>query len=127
MLLFELLIAGALTTGGLGRILAPEICEKELAENPFLNRYTQNAIIIFELLAVYFIFFANKTVKSIYLWIYIIAVLFLSGYYIIRDNLLADLKDLCYFPSDIKAVFIHILLITIMFSIIPGARKYITT
>ena len=52
---FELLLVLILTSAALGRIVYPDMREKEIKENPFMNDYISYGIIIFELLSLYFI------------------------------------------------------------------------
>lgn len=116
---FETIIVIILVSAALGRIFNSDIRQQEISENPFLNEVSSYAIIVFELLSIYFIFYSNKMYKNMYLFTYILLVLPLSIFYILKNtNLIKDLKSLFIYTPNIKSIFIHILILLIMIYII---------
>jgi len=112
--MLQLLFVAFLTTGALGRIVYPEIREKEINDIPFMNETGEKVIIVAELLSFYFLLLAPNYLRNAYLWSYIIPVMLLSIYFIVKGNLINDIKELCIYTKDIKSVFIHLLYIGIM-------------
>jgi hypothetical protein len=112
--ILRILLTIVLTTAALGRIVYPEISEKEKNDIPFMNETGEKILITYELLSVYFLLLAPIYLRNMYLWGYIIPVLLLSLYYIIKGNLIKDIKEVCIYPNDIKSVLIHLLYIGIM-------------
>lgn len=111
---FEIIIFLTLTSAALGRIIYPDMREKEIEVNPFINRYSSYVIIAFELCAFYFLFFSNKFLKNIYLFTYIALIIPLSIYYLSKINVQDEIKSLYIYTPDIKSILIHIYIIITM-------------
>lgn len=111
---FEIIIFLTLTSAAVGRIIYPDMREKEIEVNPFINTYSSYVIIAFELSAFYFLFFSNKFLKNIYLLIYIALIIPLSIYYLSKINIQDEIKSLYIYTPDIKSILIHIYIIITM-------------
>jgi hypothetical protein len=110
---FELLLCSAMLIAGSFRLLYPEIQEKEIQDFPLFGS-AKYILIAFELLSIYFLFFATPYVKHIYLGIFAILCIGVILYYVSKRNIVADLKELSTFPNDSKSIFSHFLFVYII-------------
>ncbi len=113
-------MAIGITCGGLFRLLYPELRELEMKDLPITDIH-EYILIMFELSAVYFIFYTNTNIKNIYLGIYVVGCILVTLYYLskrsLSDNFL-EMKKLCIFPNDIKSIWYHIVYVYILIYLI---------
>lgn len=117
---FEILIAGGVTTAAIVRMLYPDIREREKQEMG-ISDINQTILILYELLSIPIIFFTTRLIKNIYLTIYIVACVGVSLRYLWNKSgpqLLAEFKDLCIFPSDLKSIWYHLVYVYLLVYIV---------
>ena len=117
---FEILLCIIITCAGLFRLLYPELRDLEMKDLPIRNIH-EYILIIFELSAIYFIFYTNTNIKNIYLGVYVISCILITLYYLSKNSLsktLSELKKLCIFPNDIKSIWCHIVYVFILIYVI---------
>jgi hypothetical protein len=117
---FEILIAGGVTTAAIVRMLYPDIREREKREMGITDVH-EAIIILYELLAIPIIFFTTRLIKNIYLTIYIVGCVGVSLYYLWNKSgpqRLAESKDLCIFPSDMKSIWYHLVYVYLLVYIV---------
>ena len=113
---FEILLAIGITCGGLFRLLYPELRELEMKDLPITDIH-EYILIMFELSAVYFIFYTNTNIKKIYLGIFVISCILVTVYYLSKRSLsdtFEQIKKLCIYSNDINIIWYHILYIYIL-------------
>jgi hypothetical protein len=117
---FEILLCTGITIGGLFRLMFPDLRKQEMNDTSFENIH-EYLLILFELLAVYFIFFTNTHIKNLYLSIFMIVCIFIALYYLSKKSIstiLSEVKKLCIFSNDIKSIWFHLIYIYILIYII---------
>ena len=115
----ELLLVLTLTSAAVGRIVNPDMRDKEIKENPFMNEYISYTVIIYELLSIYFLLYSNIAYKRLYLLIYIVLISALSVYYLYSSpNIFDTIKTLFIYTPDIKSILIHIFILLVMVYIV---------
>lgn len=117
---FEILIAIGITCGGLFRLLYPELRQKEMIDLP-INEIHEYILIIFELSAIYIIFYTNKDIKNAYFAVYILGCIIITLYYLSNKSfeyIFSEFKELCIFPNDIKSIWYHLVYVYILIYII---------
>ena len=117
---FEILLCVGITCGGLFRLLYPELREKEMKDLPISDIH-EYILIVFELLAFYFIFYKDTYIRNIYLGVYVLGCLIITFYYLSKksiSNTFSEIKELCIFPDDIKSTWYHIVYVFIILYII---------
>lgn len=123
-LYFEVILVFILLTAAFGRILFPEVRQKEIEENPFLNGTTSYVIIFYELMAVYFLLYATSKNKKMYLLTYIIAITLLSLYFMATlcdfrmEKMIDTFKSVCVYTPNPHSVVVHTLIILMMVYIV---------
>jgi len=115
---FEIFICIAITTAGLCRIFNPELRSEEISNLKIINDYHEYIIIIFELSVVYFLFYSDKSIKDIYINIYIIACILIAFYYLSDKNIIEEFKKLCIYTNDIKSIWCHLVYVLILIYIV---------
>ena len=117
---FEILLSIVITSAGLCRLLHPELREIEMKDLPVTNIH-EYILIIFELSAVYFIFYTNTNIKNIYLGIYITVCSLIILYYLSKNSIsknFSEMKKLCIFSNDTKTIWCHLVYVYILIYII---------
>jgi hypothetical protein len=114
---FEIFLCLAITTAGLYRLIYPELRKEEMNDLK-INENIEYIIIIYELCAIYFLFYTTKENKNIYIYLYIIVCLIISIYYLSNKNILEEFKKLCIYTNDIKSIWCHIIYIFILIYIV---------
>ena len=78
-------------------------------------------LIIFELSAIYIIFYTNKDIKNIYFGIYILGCIIITLYYLSNKSveyIFSEFKELCIFPDNMKSIWYHLVYVYILIYII---------
>jgi hypothetical protein len=119
MKILELLIGLGMTMAGLIRFTNPAVKNGEIGSLPFMNPTLANLLALFETLGLYFIVFTTDKIRNIYLVIYCIAILGVSAYYL-PSHTLEDFTELVTFKNDLRVIFYHILICTLMIVLIVG-------
>ena len=111
---FEGVVAFALTTAGIYRIAYhDEIREKETATK-IISDFDENIIMIYELSAIFFIFYTNDLIKKIYLLVYLVAAIYISFKYISNINFVYELRKLVPFTPTIDSIVEHLVFMVIL-------------
>jgi len=117
---FEILLCTGITIGGLFRLMYQDLRKKEMNDTSFTNIH-EYFLILFELLAIYFIFFTSTRIKNLYLSIFMIVCISIALYYLSKKSIstiLSEVKKLCIFSDDIKSIWFHLIYIYILIYII---------
>jgi hypothetical protein len=117
---FELLLCIGITSGGLFRLLYPELREEEMKDLPITDIH-EHILIAFELSATYFLFFSSTDIKNKYLGIYVVGCIIVTLYYLSKKSIsqnYSEMKKLCIFPDDIKSIWYHLVYVYILIYLI---------
>jgi hypothetical protein len=117
---FEILLCIGITCGGLFRLLYPELRELEMRDLPITDIH-EHILILFELSAIYFIFYSSREVKNIYFGIYVIGCILITLYYLSKrsiSDIYSQFLELCIFPNDIKSIWYHLVYVYILIYLI---------
>jgi hypothetical protein len=116
---FELLLCIIITGTGIYKLLNSNLRQEELINLNFLSEFHSYLIIIFELSSVYFLLFAEKDIKDVYIGIYCIVVALVALYYLYNNsNILTEIRDIFRYSKDIKSIFLRLIYIYILLYVI---------
>jgi hypothetical protein len=113
---FEIFLCIGLTTAGLCRLFYPELRQKEMNDLS-ISEIHESILILYELSAVYIIFFTNQEIKNIYYGIYIIGCILISLYYLSKrsiSKIFSEFRELCIFPNEMKSIWYHLVYVYIL-------------
>ena len=114
---FEILATFCLTVSGLYRLVYSESRNEEM-QNNILTNFDEKLICIFELSAIYFIFYANPNIRRLYFIVYIVSVLYLTVFYLPKINLIDDLKHIIIYTPNSNSIVMHFMFISILIYLI---------
>jgi hypothetical protein len=112
---FEIFLCIGLTAAGLFRLIFPELRKKEMKYLP-INEIHEYAIILYELSAIYFIFYSTEDIRNIYYSIYIIACIIITVYHISNksyEEIFLEIPELSIFSNDMKTIWYHLIIVFI--------------
>ena len=110
---FEIIAAFCLTISGLYRLIYSESRNEEMRNN-ILTDFDEKLICIFELSAIYFIFYAKPDSRQLYYIIYIVSVLYITVFYLPKVNLIDDLKHIIIYTPTSNSIIMHFIFVTIL-------------
>lgn len=112
---FEIFISLGLTISGLFRLFFSNLREKEM-KYLHINEIHEYAIIVYELSAIYFIFYSTEDIRNLYYSIYIIACIIITIYYISNKSygeIFLEIPELSIFTNDMKTIWYHLIIVFI--------------
>ena len=111
---FEILLCIIITSAGLYKLYYPDLKKEESMNLKVLHEFHEYLIIIFELSSIYFLLFAKKEVKDIYIGIYCSIVTLVAFFYLYNRNILREIKDIFIYTNDIKSIFLRLIYVYIL-------------
>jgi hypothetical protein len=81
-----------------------------------INEIHEYAIIVYELSAIYFIFYSTEDIRNLYYSIYIIACIIITIYYISNKSygeIFLEIPELSIFTNDMKTIWYHLIIVFI--------------
>ena len=118
----EVFLGFVLTFAALVRILNPEIRNQEAT---YLPKELTYAIIAFEAVAIYFLFFAGPYLKQLYLGTIVVGFCLITAYYLSKysfQNLFHEVQKLVLYTNTVPSIWYHTLLTLIVVYLLFSKR-----
>ena len=112
---FEIFISITVTIAGIYRLFCPDIRQKEIDNMKIINMNHEFLIMLFEISAIYFIFFTTPFIKKLYIGTYLFFCSIVTLLYIYNKNIIKLVKNLIIYTNNAESIGIHFIILVIMF------------